>query len=100
MACSFQRIVRMKFRGHRVIQIFEDDRGFEDYVTIFALLDQKQRHLAERRYHYEPVGLLSKIDVAAIVARPLLAQGDGRPLHIGAEVMAHQCQISHVCRAS
>ena len=59
MLGAVQGIGRVQRTHLRLLQIFEDDRGFEDGV----IADQQHRRLAERRNLQEPVRLVGEIDV-------------------------------------
>jgi len=77
--------------GLGLLQIFEDDGGFEDR----GVADQQHRRLAERRYRQEPVRLVGKIDIDALEFNAFFGQRDHRALHIGAQFVADQLQRDH-----
>src|ERR1700760_2627016 len=74
-----------------LLQIFQDDGGFEDGV----IADDKHRRLAERRNLQKPVRLVGKIDVDPLERNALLCQRDHRALHIGTEIVADEFKRRH-----
>ena len=84
----------MQRTGQRFLQIFENDRGFEQHrLRPFALFDLQKRHLAERRKPHEPIRLIGQIDVDALERNPLFVERDRRALDVRAKVVTDQFQV-------
>jgi hypothetical protein len=81
-----QCIVWMQRLGLGLLQIFENDGGFEDR----PVADLQHRRLAERRDREKPVRLVAEINVDPLEGDALLRQRDHRALHVGAEFVADQ----------
>ncbi len=80
--------------GQRFLQIFKNDRGFEQYRPgPFALFDLQKRHLAERGKPAEPIRLVGKIDVDPLERNPLFVERDRRALDVRAKVVTDQFQV-------
>ena len=70
---------------------------FENHGLPPAIRDTEQGDLSQRRERLEPIRLVGEIDIDPVETDGLFSEGDGRPLHIGAKVVAHQdqgCQFS------
>src|ERR1700751_5438206 len=83
---ALQRVLRMQGLLLRLLEIFEDNGGFENGRDA----DLEDRGLAQRRERLEPIGLVRKIDIDALERNLFFGERDHRALHIRAELVADE----------
>jgi len=88
-----KRIVRMQRMRLGILEIFEDDGGFEHRLVA----DPEHRHLAERRNLQEPVGLVIEIDIDPFEWHALLGERNHCALHVRAELVADERKFIRHC---
>ncbi len=92
MAGALQGARRVKGGRQRVLQILANHCGLEENL---AGLEPQKRDLAERGKAKKPIRLVIEINIHPLVRDVLFSEGDRDPLHIGAEVVADECQCGH-----
>src|SRR5688572_18612782 len=84
--------------GLRLLDELADDCALEQHRLVAARpRDLEQRNLAQRRDGFEPLRFGGEIDGDPLEGNALLAERDGRALHIGAQMVTDEGQSGHDC---